>query len=69
MTSDDEISSLIGFNLTRIETKAGADEEYNREVHEIMFLEVGTTEGFVTIVNHNKHNGYYGGFTLEVTEI
>jgi hypothetical protein len=33
-------------------------------VHETQFLIVDTTKGSFTIVNHNEHNGYYGGFGL-----
>ena len=28
-----------------------------------------TNKGFITIVNHNEHNGYYGGLTLSICEI
>ena len=28
-------------------------------------LEFETTNGVFTIVNHNSHNGYYGGFWVE----
>lgn len=68
MTTDDDIRTLIGHELRRIESKPGGklqvDASYGE--HETAFVEVGTDVGFVTIVNHNEHNGYYGGFGLTV---
>ena len=69
MTTDDDIQSLVGASLVRIESKPGPEtvgEDDN--AHEIVFVEVGTDKGFITIVNHNEHNGYYGGFALTITE-
>jgi hypothetical protein len=37
-----------------------ASSEY--DVHETCFVEVQATGGFITLVTHNEHNGYYGGF-------
>jgi hypothetical protein len=68
MSTDDELSSLIGHTLTRIEAKSGPDMN-GGEVHETCFLEIGTDQNFVTIVNHNEHNGYYGGFSLAIMEL
>jgi hypothetical protein len=69
MTTDDDLSSLVGHKLTRIEVKPGPDAEGEYgECHEQVFVEVGTDKGSVTIANHNEHNGYYGGFGLTITE-
>ena len=72
MSTDDDVQSLVGCKLDRIETKNGpavSEEDYsNCYVHEIVFVEVGTNKGFITLVNHNEHNGYYGGFSLTITE-
>lgn len=68
MTTDDDVQSLVGGQLTRIEAKPGPDRDAEYDVHEQVFVEVGTDKGFITIVNHNEHNGYYGGFGLTVTE-
>ena len=69
MTCDDDVKSLIGHQLVRIEAKPGPDvQDQYGECHEQVFLEVGTDSGFVTIANHNEHNGYYGGFGLTITE-
>lgn len=68
MTTDDDVQSLVGNELRRIEAKSGPDHEGEYDVHEQVFVEVGTDKGFITIVNHNEHNGYYGGFGLTITE-
>lgn len=71
MTTDDDVSSLVGHKLIRIEAKDGPDHpsgEYD-EYHEEIFVEVATDGGLITIANHNEHNGYYGGFGLTITEL
>lgn len=68
MATDDDVSSLVGATLTRIEAKDGPNLPYEYGDHEQVFVEVGTDKGFITIVNHNEHNGYYGGFGLTITE-
>lgn len=67
MTTDDDVKSLVGHTLIRIEAKDGPDLE-GCECHESVFVEVATDSGFITLVNHNEHNGYYGGFFLTITE-
>lgn len=70
MTTDDDIQSLVGRKLVRIEAKDGPTEEDKwGDPHETCFVEVGVDDGFVTLVNHNEHNGYYGGFGLTITEV
>lgn len=70
MTTDDDPASLVGQVLTHLEAKPGPDieEESGYGDHEQMFIEVATDKGFITLVNHNKHNGYYGGFSLKITD-
>lgn len=69
MTTDDDVQSLIGSVIQTIMVKAGPDFEDDYDVHEQEFLEIQTNKGFITIVNHNEHNGYYGGFSLNIKEI
>lgn len=73
MTTDDDVKSLWGQTLTRIEAKPGPDVPEDNDgwggCHEQVFVEIGTDKGFITIVNHNEHNGYYGGFGLTITEL
>jgi hypothetical protein len=67
MSTDDDLSSLVGHTLVRIDAKEGPNIPDSEE-HETVFVEIGTDVGFITIVNHNEHNGYYGGFGLTITE-
>lgn len=69
MTTDDDIQSLVGHQLARIEVKDGPIENEHGDPHETCFVEVGTDHGFITLTNHNEHNGYYGGFGLSIHEI
>lgn len=66
MTTDDDIRDLIGNRLVKIETKETEKDWGEFQVEETKFLEIATDGGFVTIVNHNIHNGYYGGFNVSV---
>jgi hypothetical protein len=67
ISSDDDISKLVGKTLKSIDVKDGSiDDE-----HEIAFLEFVTNEDGVVFVaaSHNEHNGYYGGFGLSLDEV
>ncbi len=69
MSTDDEPASLIGGKLLHITAKEGPVlDKDNYDCHEQIFVEIGTDKGLITIVNHNEHNGYYGGFGLSITE-
>jgi hypothetical protein len=65
MTTDDDLSSFVGAKLLGYEAVAVDDTktEYD-ECHEQMFVKVETTKGTITLVTHNEHNGYYGGFDV-----
>lgn len=70
MRTDDDLQSLVGHKLTRVEEKPCGDlPDEEGDSHECVFVEVATDSGFVTIANHNEHNGYYGGFCIEVSEV
>lgn len=66
MRSDDDVQSLVGKKLVMIEAREAPEIQDGGECHEVCFLEVRTDSGFVTIANHNEHNGYYGGFGLSI---
>lgn len=68
MKTDDAPDLLVGGKLARIEAKEAPDLKDEYGEHEQVFVEVATDKGFITLVNHNEHNGYYGGFGLTVTE-
>lgn len=65
MVCDDDLTEYVGATLTNVISKPASfvDEDY--DVHETMFIDFETTNGVFTIVNHNSHNGYYGGFYIE----
>ena len=65
MTTDDNLSDFNGATLLDMELKSVEYEDLDYGEHEIQFLDVKTSEGVFTIVNHNEHNGYYGGFWIQ----
>ena len=70
ITCDDDPKRLIGGNVTKIEVKNHTVEngEWGDE-HEICFVDIETDKGWITICTHNEHNGYYGGFGLNLEEL
>jgi hypothetical protein len=56
---------ISGATLLDLELKSAGDIDNEWDVHEIQFLDVKTSEGVFTMVNHNMHNGYYGGFYVQ----
>lgn len=67
MTTDDDVASIVGGKLLHITSKDGPNMDGGEE-HETCFVEIATDKGFITVTNHNEHNGYYGGFGLTITE-
>lgn len=65
MTTDDKLEDYIGAQFVGAELKHGPSLP-GGDAHDTAFLEIMTTKGALTIVNHNEHNGYYGGFNVEV---
>lgn len=71
METSDDVKWLVGKTLTALNIKQAddapkGDDDYGD--HEIQFLEVMTDQGCITFSNHNEHNGYYGGFEMNITE-
>jgi hypothetical protein len=66
MTCDDDLSVYANCALVDIEVREieEFDDENNWGVHETQVCVIKTTRGDITIVSHNEHNGYYGGFLL-----
>lgn len=71
MRTDDDVNDLVGGVINRIEAKSADSDtpESDYGSHEVVFVEVGTDKGHISISNHNEHNGYYGGFGLKITEM
>lgn len=69
MTTDDYLPSFVGAKLLGYEAVAvgAADEEDDDcdNSHDQMFVKIETTKGTITLVTHNEHNGYYGGFKVK----
>jgi hypothetical protein len=66
MTTDDNLPDFNGTTLLDLELKSveyGDNDGWGE--HEIQFLNIKTSEGVFTMVNHNEHNGYYGGFYVK----
>lgn len=70
MTCDDNLA-LEGGRLQSIDLEAGGDSTDGGygDAHEQQFLKIRTSEGDLTAVTHNEHNGYYGGFSIKATWI
>lgn len=69
MTTDDDLSRFIGAELVSAETSSAPNIEYEDGDHEVQFLKVTTSFGVFTMESHNEHNGYYGGFSIDVREV
>jgi hypothetical protein len=67
MRTDDNFEDFIGATLLSMEIKQAPDLHDEWEVHEVQFLELMTSRGALTMASHNEHNGYYGGFSIELT--
>jgi len=67
MRTDDKFEDFIGAKLLSMELKEAPTTtgEYGDE-HEVQFLELMTSKGALTMASHNEHNGYYGGFAIEI---
>jgi hypothetical protein len=65
MTTDDELDYFIGAGLLDIDLRPGASESSTvDDFEDTEFLDIRTSRGVFTMVNHNHHNGYYGGFDI-----
>lgn len=61
MSTDDDLQYFVGSVFLEAEIKEGPENSYG---HDVEFFEIKTSKGYFTIVSHNEHNGYYGGFDL-----
>lgn len=69
LTTDDDLGDLIGKKFWYVETKPVEVQEDGDESHEIVFVEIGYEDDHITLASHNRHNGYYSGATLRLTEL
>lgn len=69
MTSDDDMQYFVGAKFLNAELRDAPDVDDGGDVHEVQFLLINTDKGTFTIENHNEHNGYYGGFLIDIEEV
>jgi len=66
MRTDDNLNNIIGGILKEINLKPIDNRETEYGEYQIQFLEIVTDKGSCVLSNHNEHNGYYGGFSIEI---
>ena len=70
MMTDDKLDDFIGAEFAGAEIRdVKESKEEDWEVHEQQFLIISTSKGQFTMVMHNIHNGYYGGFWITAIEL
>lgn len=63
MTTDDELGSFMGAKLIGLDiVEVPTEDDEHGDPHEQVFVKLETNMGAITLVTHNEHNGYYGGF-------
>jgi hypothetical protein len=67
MITDDNLKDFIGSKFMDMELRNGPNID-DGECHEQLFLLINTSYGTFTVVTHNEHNGYYGGFSVSIRE-
>jgi hypothetical protein len=67
MRTDDDLAEFVGAVLINLELKDAPNITDDSGDHDVQFLVVTTSKGVFTMSNHNEHNGYYGGFSLEAS--
>lgn len=70
MHSEDEkdFDYHIGAIFRFIQVVAGDGEE-SSECHDTEYCNILTSKGVLQFVCHNEHNGYYGGFSVQLEEL
>lgn len=79
MTCEDNLMDIQGALLKDIRLSAAGPEwelverarkritgDTSDDHHDIQFVDILTSKGPVQLVTHNNHNGYYGGFSIQV---
>ncbi len=75
MVCDDDLTDLAGKELVSVEVndaRSSAMEEElpnSYDAHEVSFLEIKANDIVVGFHFHNEHNGYYGGFHIQINEV
>jgi hypothetical protein len=69
MDTPDNVADLVGQKLLGIEQSDFSYDGSDCDTHEMVFLNIKTDKEVVQFSFHNEHNGYYGGFSLQISEI
>lgn len=70
MRTDDELSYYVGAELRGAELRdAPSSTDGTSDAHDVQFLAIQTDRGEFVMSSHNEHNGYYGGFSVEVSAL
>jgi len=68
VATDDDPNDLIGGRLLRIILKGTGSEDKGYDCEDIQFVEVCTNQGSIVLNNYVVHNGYYGGWDLQILD-
>ena len=66
MTTDDNLSKFTNTKFIEATIESDPDRPVEYVEHNCQFLHVKTGKGSFTVETHVEHNGYYGGFSIEV---
>lgn len=64
LRTDDDLTAMVGTRLVSIQVEKVIESDEENDYHDMAFLKIQTDKVGVTLVTHNKHNGYYSGFSL-----
>ena len=67
MRTDDDLSGFVGATLLGAEVRPAPSIATEYGDHDVEFLVIETSKGAFTMSNHNEHNGYYGGLSIEAS--
>src|SRR5574341_1023001 len=65
MSTDDDLKYFKGAVLLDVQLREGSSGGSGEDCDDTLFLDVRTDKGVFTVVNHNEHNEWYGGFCIE----
>lgn len=69
LTTDDDLNSFLGATFLGVDTLDAPSVIEPHEYHDVEFVQVRTSIGVLVLETHNIHNGYYGGFNVQVSRI
>jgi hypothetical protein len=67
VTCDEDLAPFVGATLMSVEIREAPNIEDKYGSHEVQFMVTTTSQGQFTVATHNEHNGYYGGFWINVS--